>query len=1278
MGTTACVAQLVPPVDAEIACAVASDCPETYACVLARCVQANANQPPRVVINEIARSLDTIAIPLIVLDAQADRVELAAELSTDAAVFSPIDLQPSSVESAPDGLAATVTWSSAQTLGGAFRTGLRLRITPRDAALGSVAESEPFSFGNDPPEVSGFTLDQPRVSGLALLRLALSDSAGDTVRIARVELSLSGDFSDAVEIPLTEGSGSHFPGGALNGLGSQAAPQIAEHNVTWDSMALLEARVDRPAARLRLQVADVYGAVSAPITSEPFVLDNANSVPSVVLLAGPTGPTGATPTIDFELADGDGDACVLTVDYSLDGTSWFPAASASPTVALLPGEKQFVWQASQLGSGLFGNVSLRLRATDGRSQSELVVTPPFSVDTRTTILRPAVAFVSPGDGELEVPVGGDLIVAFSIDVVPASLDSRVKLIAPDLSSVPLQRIDTELANTFRFHPTAALAPLTEYELSVQPGIEPVSIGAEASTQAFSSQFTTGMAPDVTPPTPVSAVLVEHVADGRIELSWTNPVDTDFAGVLILRRVGAVVDATPAQGVAYSVGATLGSAEIIGVTLTGSLVDLEALTPPYDYAFLSFDTSNNYAASVRVPLVTGSSLSWCTDETGGFSLASPDSGLQQMQFAITSGEPAFAGVVFPSSADALGATTPLAQASPVTLGTKYFVRAIARNTNGAFVGREQVFWASRKNLALVGTPPDISPGGTGIFAFEADGWSGFEAEVDVDGDEASEAWTAMGVTIVGNSARAIIADAGPEYRFQVRPAELGCPVAPWTVSPPFSVGNILYASVDGAGDHSGTDPTNAIAGLSTALAAATAGTDIRVAEGTYDETVELVPAVRLLGGYRADFLVRNPSLYVSKIAPSTKGVGGWLIAVSAAFPAIGPSSTLDGFLVEPALTDPLAAINVAIEILAEASPTISHNTIHAGTAIDNTYAIAKLNNAGSPHIIDNVIDAGSAQFNRRGVALSLGGNTEIRGNVITSSDRAIDLYSANAVIEDNQVMVSSNSYVRAISCESGSVSVKKNRLEAESASFAGTGVYLIQCTNTIIERNVITAANSAVGETIYVRQGSNVVIRNNVVYGGSGSGTQKGVVMIGASPVIANNTFVMTPGTGPTWALMPWAQSYGPSTPIIVNNIFVSRVASSYAVYEVDAGADPASMHNNLFVGLPTVLYSDNDTASSFANVTQLETGLCAANIPAAGNVSTALAASAVFVDPDSDDWHLATADASITQGGKDSGLDICGGSGCAVAGSASCGAVLDDFDGVMRSPPYSIGAFEKP
>lgn len=103
-------------------------------------------------------------------------------------------------------------------------------------------------------------------------------------------------------------------------------------------------------------------------------------------------------------------------------------------------------------------------------------------------------------------------------------------------------------------------------------------------------------PDTQPPGSVGQVLAVP-GDGSVQLSWSNPPDGDFAGVLITERTTGAKP-VPTAGVEYQVGDNLGTARVVfwgnGVSTT-----LPGRNPgTYQYTLFSFDQSHNYDSGVN--------------------------------------------------------------------------------------------------------------------------------------------------------------------------------------------------------------------------------------------------------------------------------------------------------------------------------------------------------------------------------------------------------------------------------------------------------------------------------------------------------------------------------------------------------------------------------------------------------------------------------------------------------------------------------------------------------
>ena len=102
--------------------------------------------------------------------------------------------------------------------------------------------------------------------------------------------------------------------------------------------------------------------------------------------------------------------------------------------------------------------------------------------------------------------------------------------------------------------------------------------------------------DTDPPGQVTR-LTAASRDLEVTLEWSIPGDDDLSGTLVLRREGSAVTDTPTDGVAYTVGETIGSSDVVCVTGSTDLSCTDATVSDgftYYYAAFAFDSSHNYS------------------------------------------------------------------------------------------------------------------------------------------------------------------------------------------------------------------------------------------------------------------------------------------------------------------------------------------------------------------------------------------------------------------------------------------------------------------------------------------------------------------------------------------------------------------------------------------------------------------------------------------------------------------------------------------------------------
>jgi hypothetical protein len=519
--------------------------------------------------------------------------------------------------------------------------------------------------------------------------------------------------------------------------------------------------------------------------------------------------------------------------------------------------------------------------------------------------RQAVTFTLPHDGDSNVSTTGQIVVALALPVDLASAATRAHLTSASGDAVALNPPTSPEANTLIITAAAELSSLTEYTLVLDPGITADSAAlALPSNAATTIHFTSAERRKTTPPGPVSAILIDHVSAARADLSWINPPDSDWAGVLILRKFGAplVLDATaanpdlPTSGVSYAVGAQIGAAQVAGVIASDhlSLVDLQAGF--YDWAFFAMDTSTNYSAPKHVPFVSATAVTWCPSESGAYGATSTDAGTQALLLTPSGGTETRLATT------ALGTSVTLAPPD-VSIGASYSLRFSAMGDDGEYRSVPQTFVASDASLLPLAQPtgvaaPKIGLGGTAVFGFNAYAWPAFEAAVDTDPapEPETEIWAPISATLNGAAsyASAPMTNAGA-FKLRVRPVVAGCGDAAWVESNEFTVGGgARYVSQAlGNDSNDGTSRVSAFKSIEKAIALAngTDTLDIYVSEGTYAPTAIPCPATntatsggpnngdkcaadmggappyytqglvlpgntRLFGGYSDDFLARD--------------------------------------------------------------------------------------------------------------------------------------------------------------------------------------------------------------------------------------------------------------------------------------------------------------------------------------------------------------------------------------------------------------------------------------
>lgn len=147
-----------------------------------------------------------------------------------------------------------------------------------------------------------------------------------------------------------------------------------------------------------------------------------------------------------------------------------------------------------------------------------------------------------------------------------------------------------------------ITPKTHANMPAVPGASYATTGTVTSFTSTNSQTGTdsGSATvTVDNGSPADATSAGGTAAStQVALNWTNPTDTDYDSIVVLRRASSAVANVPAEGATYTNGATIGTATVVCVVAspTETCTDTGLTNgTAYHYKLFSKDSNGNYAA-----------------------------------------------------------------------------------------------------------------------------------------------------------------------------------------------------------------------------------------------------------------------------------------------------------------------------------------------------------------------------------------------------------------------------------------------------------------------------------------------------------------------------------------------------------------------------------------------------------------------------------------------------------------------------------------------------------
>ncbi|OQA05721.1 MAG: Regulator of chromosome condensation (RCC1) repeat protein [bacterium ADurb.Bin374] len=311
-------------------------------------------------------SSGNITIGYTLADAENDACSITVEYSTNGGTsWTPTDSVTGVTGIAP-GSGRAITWISSSNII-TNESNVRVRLTPNDGKInGTAATSAVFAVNNGSVVNTAPTVSAVIASGTSgniTIGFTLADSENDSCTIG-VAYSVDGGTTWAT---------------TTNVIGSTGVTPGSGRSLTWSSSADISTNQSNVKVRLVANDGKVSGAAAI---SSTFSVNNGGIPNTAPVVSGVTTTgTSGNITVGYTLADNEGNACSIAVEYSLNGgTSWTPTSNVTGVTGVAPGSgKTIVWISSMDVSTNQTNVKIRLTPSDGKLSGTAVSSSVFAL-----------------------------------------------------------------------------------------------------------------------------------------------------------------------------------------------------------------------------------------------------------------------------------------------------------------------------------------------------------------------------------------------------------------------------------------------------------------------------------------------------------------------------------------------------------------------------------------------------------------------------------------------------------------------------------------------------------------------------------------------------------------------------------------------------------------------------------------------------------------------------------------------------------------------------------
>jgi hypothetical protein len=324
-------------------------------------------------------------------------------------------------------------------------------------------------------------------------------------------------------------------------------------------------------------------------------------------------------------------------------------------------------------------------------------------------------------------------------------------------------------------------------------------------------------------------------------------------------------------------------------------------------------------------------------------------------------------------------------------------------------------------------------------------------------------------------------------------------------------------------------------------------EVRVAQGTYNESLTLIEGISLYGGYESAGWTRDTLAHITTID------GGAASAIIANTPPVTTATVVDGFTLQTS-SGTAGAVTIT-----GTSPTISNNIISGAS-----YGI--IFNAGSSALVSyNTIHSND-------IALSCSNSSDtIEHNMILlPTHTGINCSSFNGTISYNTI----NTDTRGINCDTNTAgSIEGNTINAHTgihlegnstSKVTYNTIHAIDCgiycmfSNVIMTYNTITADNTTGSSTgIYCEDSTSSISYNTITVNASNTQIARGIYCIVNNPEISYNTIKCNAGN------YTYGVDIEGGTPEVYGNLI--RVSSSQTGNGICTESSDTRIYNNVII-----------------------------------------------------------------------------------------------------------------